>query len=120
MTEENKVLFRRFIEAENRADLETMSECASPEIVDHAATLHTRAGLEGVKRTYLEFREQYPDFHYTIEDLLSDGDRVVCRWTLRGTQRATGEPLLVRGINIDRIVGGKIVEHWASHNRVSD
>ncbi len=55
----------------------------------------------------------------TLDDLLADGDKVVRRFTLRGTHRhpflgvpASGEPVVLRGIAIDRLVGARLVESW--------
>ena len=54
-----------------------------------------------------------------IDDQIAEGDRVVSRWTGTGTHQgefmgvpATGNKVTVTGIGIDRIEGGKIVEHW--------
>ncbi len=117
-TKENETVFRRWLQALNEGDIMTLAEIADPNIQDHAAESEMITGFEQVKSSYLQFRSSYPDMHYTIEDLLSDDDKVICRWRLRGTNRVTGEQLVVNGINIDRIANGKIIEHWAHHNRV--
>jgi predicted ester cyclase len=61
----------------------------------------------------------FPDLHLTIEDLIAEGDKVVDRQTARGTHQGTfmgipptGKQITVTAMNISRIVGGKIVEHW--------
>jgi enamine deaminase RidA (YjgF/YER057c/UK114 family) len=51
------------------------------------------------------FRAAFPDLHFTVEDMLADGDRIATRWTFRGTQQG-----------VERIESGTIVEHW----RISD
>ena len=55
-----------------------------------------------------------PDLHVTIEELIAEGDRVVARWTARGTLRGdlpglgpTG-PLRLTGVYIFRLAGGTI------------
>jgi predicted ester cyclase len=57
----------------------------------------------------------------TIDDMTADGDRVVLRWTARGTNTgemmgmpATGKPATVTGIVINRLAAGKIVEGWTN------
>ena len=57
----------------------------------------------------------------TIDDMAADGDRVVLRWTARGTNTgemmgmpATGKPVRVTGIIINRIAAGKMVEGWGN------
>lgn len=49
---------------------------------------------------------------FRIEDQLIDGEKVVTRMTARVRSRETGEPVTLVGINIARIVDGKIVEEW--------
>ena len=64
-------------------------------------------------------RTTFPDIDVSVDDLIAEGDRVVIRWTGTGTHSgefmgvpATGVKISVTGIAIDRIEGGKIVEHW--------
>jgi steroid delta-isomerase-like uncharacterized protein len=61
----------------------------------------------------------FPDLRVVFEDALADGNRVVTRWRFEGTQNgplmdlpATGRPVSVEGIRIDRIEKGKIAESW--------
>jgi predicted ester cyclase len=74
---------------------------------------------EGMRQAAVMFRAACPDWHSDLEQLVEEGDVVVERFTARGTRRgelmgaaATGEPLELRGINIFRIAGGRIVERW--------
>jgi len=62
----------------------------------------------------------FPDLHGTIEDLIAEGDKVVDRMTCEGTHQGmfmgappTGKRVKWSFIDINRIVDGKIVEHWA-------
>ena len=59
------------------------------------------------------------DSHLVIEDVIAEGDKVVTRLTITGTQTGTlqgipptGKKFSMRGIDIFRVVDGKIVEHW--------
>ena len=61
----------------------------------------------------------FPDLVLSTEDLIAEGDKVVLRWSATGTHQggfmgvpATGNKVTVTGIGIDRIEGGRIVEHW--------
>ena len=65
------------------------------------------------------FAAAVPDARYTVEDMIAEGDRVVSRFTMTGTQTGemqgippTGKQCKVAGIDIFRVVDGKIVEHW--------
>jgi predicted ester cyclase len=63
----------------------------------------------------------FPDGHAALEDLIAEGDKVVWRYTFRGTHQgefmgvpATGKVVTYTGIIISRIAGGKFVEDWES------
>jgi predicted ester cyclase len=57
--------------------------------------------------------EQIPELHVTIEDMIAEGDKVVCRNAWRGTTKS-GRPVEFKGIVIWRLADGKIVERWAT------
>jgi predicted ester cyclase len=67
----------------------------------------------------------FPDIQYTLEDLLAEGDRVVARFTARGTQTgvfqgipATGSTAAVSSIAIYRLAGGKVAEQWLEYDQL--
>ena len=122
--EENKALMRRFIEEWNKGDMEALDalidETVDVNFVNHdAASPDEGRGAEGVKKMFGAFRAAFPDGRTTIEDTVAEGDTVVTRWTFRGTHEGefagiepTGTQVTLKGINIDRIKGGKFVERW--------
>ena len=77
--------------------------------------------LEKLKQAAAAYFAGFPDLHITTDDLLAEGDKVVKRWTARCTHTGeymgippTGNKLVVKGIEIFRIAGGKIAEIWSS------
>jgi predicted ester cyclase len=62
----------------------------------------------------------FTDLQPTVEDVIAEGDKVVTRWTIRGTHQGeieefgppTGKQAEIKGITIHRIEGSKIVEEW--------
>jgi hypothetical protein len=42
----------------------------------------------------------------SVDDLVREGDRIAWRWTLRGQNGS------LRGVNFQRVVAGRAVEHW--------
>jgi predicted ester cyclase len=61
----------------------------------------------------------FPDLHFTIEDLIAEGDKIVYRYSATGTHKgnlngieATGKPVTITGMVISRIVNGKVQEDW--------
>lgn len=75
------------------------------------------------RELYMQFiistRAAFPDLHATVEDQIAEGDKVVTRWSVKGTHHGsfrghhpTGNTMRVTGIVIERIVDGKVVEGW--------
>jgi predicted ester cyclase len=85
MSAENKSVIRRWIEAINRGDLEAGAQLLDSNYVRHLPGLESR-GPEGFKQVAAMFLSGFPDLKLTIEDLIAEGDRVVVRFTARGTQ----------------------------------
>jgi predicted ester cyclase len=119
-TEDNKAVVRRFYdEVMNQRKRAVLDEVFDLNVVDHFAPPGTPGGLEGARQTLGMFLSAFPDLHFTVEDLIAEGDKVVARATMSGTQQGafmgippTGKHVTIRGIEINRFVGGKSVEHW--------
>jgi steroid delta-isomerase-like uncharacterized protein len=120
MSEQNKAQIRRVIEeVYNRGDLGLVDELAASDLVIHASSQEIH-GREGAKQYVAALRAGFPDLHFTVQDQIAEGDKVVTRWTARGTHRgefqnvpATGREIRLVGADIDRVIGGKVVECWA-------
>ncbi len=118
--EANKALVRRVVEeAYNQGNLAVVDEVAAPDAVSHGTPPGWPAGVEGARQFIVMWRTAFPDIHSTIEDQIAQGDRVVTRWTARGTHQGemmgippTGRPVTVSGMTINRISGGRVVEDW--------
>lgn len=119
MSEANKATFRRlFEEGVNEGDMAVVDE-----IVDATFTYHGSgqelSGPDGLKQLIGMYRTAFPDIELTIEDQVAEGDKVVTRWTGRGTHEGelqgiapTGKQITVTGISTTRYAGGKIAEEW--------
>lgn len=122
-TEENKATMRRAIEEGwNQGNVAVFDELSAPNWIYHdPGNLDVRT-LEDYKRFVSQTRSAFPDLHFTIEDLVAEGDKVVMRGTFRGTNTgdivapmpipATGKQVTMTGISIARFAGGKAVEVW--------
>jgi steroid delta-isomerase-like uncharacterized protein len=118
--EDNKALVRRWIaEVWNQGRLEVANDLFAPTYT-HRTPTNTYPNLEAFKDMIANFRTGVPDVQVTIQDLLTDGDKVITRWLLTGTHRgplfgvaATGKRISHSGITIQRVAAGKIVESWA-------
>jgi predicted ester cyclase len=92
---------------------------------------HTGAGrdIRGLKETNQfnsTFYDALPDLHFTLDDLIVEGDKAVARYTATGTHKGvyrgippTNKKVTVWGIVIDRFVGGKFVESWSRMDTLS-
>lgn len=74
-----------------------------------------------LKRWFETAQSAFPDVHFTMHDLIAEGDRVVCRWSYVATNtgdflghKATNLKVTDQGINMFRIENGKIAELWMS------
>ena len=121
MSEENKAVVRRaFEEVANKGDMTTIDEIIAPEFVRHDLAGGPKArGPDGVKRLIAGLRTAFPDLQTTIEDIFSDGDRVVVRFTAHGTHSGvfmgiapTGKRVTWNGVNIYVVADGMIRETW--------
>jgi steroid delta-isomerase-like uncharacterized protein len=119
--EANKALIRRiFEEVIPSGDTAAMRGLVAPEWFDHDPLPGQPAGVEGPEYVVSTMHTAHPDLRFTIEDLLAEGDRVVIRWTLHGTNTGpmfgrppTGQPVELAAIVIFRIADGKLAERWA-------
>ncbi len=121
-TEENKALVRREIEElfNHTGDLDVAGEVYAPDFVGHDPTLpEDLHGVEAARQFAASFRGAFPDLTCTIEDQLAEGDKVVSRWTARGTHQGdlmgiapTGKSVTVTGFDEFRVADGKIAELW--------
>ena len=126
-TEENKTLIRRFFEeVYTKKNLAAIGEFIAPNHIDHAVSAAgSPAGPEGSRQLIGMMLTAFPDLHYTVEDMIAEGDKVAFRMTMRGTQQGafgsippTGKQVEVLTINIVRIEGGKIAEEWGIDDRL--
>ena len=118
--EENKDIVRRFWGVWEEGNIDLVDELLAPDYINHSpATPDQPTDPEGVKAVVGMFRSGMPDLRVVVEDMIAEGDKVVWRWTIRGTHTgpfqqlpATGKQVTITGINIVRIAGGQLVENW--------
>jgi predicted ester cyclase len=86
-TEENKALAQCWIEeAWNKGDLTIVEELIAPNYILHDPARPGLRGREGIKQSVAMFRTAFPDLHFTIEDQIAEGDKVVILYTVQGPQ----------------------------------
>ena len=117
--EDNKAIVRCAYDAINQNDLDALDEMVDSDITDHDPAPGQGPGLEGVKQYFSSLHTAFPDVHMDVEDMIAEGEKVVARVSVSGTHQGeflgivpTGNQVAIKGIDILRIVDGKVVEHW--------
>jgi steroid delta-isomerase-like uncharacterized protein len=120
--EENKTQYRRtFEEVFNKGDLAIVNDLVAPDFLNHEVLpgMNNR-GPDSTRQVVRMLRAAFPDLHFTIEDLVADGDTVAGRVTMSGTHLGPfqGVPPTGRSFEQDhmhfvRFRDGKAIEHWA-------
>ncbi len=121
-----KSLNHRWIKAFNDRDWKTEGACRSADF---------RAYMSGAKEPLdsaawsgfmLAFTEAFPDSQISIESCIAERDLVSTRWTLAGTHEGafqgippTGRPVKFTGLEYNKVVDGRIVEHWSMFDNVA-
>ena len=128
MSEANKALVRRAYEGFNEGNVDVIDEVFAPNYVAHFPGVAPIEGSDLAKQVVGSFVEAFPDIKFTIEDQIAEGDKVVTRWSAKGTHKGEfrGFPPKTHGIaptgrlvefsatDIYRIVDGRIAEEWNS------
>ena len=117
---ENMAIARRFFTAWVGGDPAAFDEVLAPDYVFHdPADPQMPPGPAGAKAMAAGFRAAFQDMRPVEEDYVAGGDKVVYRWRVRATHRGdfagvppTGREVEFSGIEIVRLAGGRIVEHW--------
>jgi len=117
-TETNKAFILRYSEQiwnEHRREL--WEEFCAENVVHHG--IPAGPGLEGMKEGYDMSLNAFPDIQITTDDAIAEGDKVVTRWTIRGTHQGemmgipgTGKQVTQSGVTVFRLANARIVELW--------
>jgi predicted ester cyclase len=117
-TEENKAIVRRLIE-EGWVNHDILKELFAEDVVWLGLGSNDIHDFESLKRAAATEKSGFPDWHFTVDDLVAESDKVFVRWTGTGTHTGewsgfspTGRQVKWQGANCIRIVDGKIVEIW--------
>jgi steroid delta-isomerase-like uncharacterized protein len=115
---ENKTVVNRFVEEViNQGQLERADDLVVVDFVELDPFPGQQPGREGLKEVIAQMRAAFPDLHWVLDEMVAEGEKVVSRFTWSGTHRdtflgvpATGRSISVKGVVIDRIVEGKMVD----------
>ena len=120
MTEENKAIVGRVYEIISTGDFDRAEEIVDASAPDNELLPDDPPDklIESFKETFSEAREAFPDMRVTVEEVITEGNTVAARVTMRGTHLGefmgvapTSKRVEVRAVDMFRIANGKIVEH---------
>lgn len=80
-------------------------------------------GIDGMKQHLVDVKKTYPDYTMKILKQYADGDYVISEFIMEGTHegewigiKPTHKRLSFTGVDIDKVVDGKIAEHGGAVN----
>ena len=114
MSEDNKAMVYRMVEAINTDNMEVMDELFVPKLA------------RTTKRSFTAFRSAFPDWRMEIEELVTEGNTVVGRFRCSGTNQGefkgvppTGRRMEVAEVYFLRVEDGKFLDFWALEDDLS-
>jgi steroid delta-isomerase-like uncharacterized protein len=127
MSSDAKDVTRRFYEdIINQKNVDAIDGFCTTDFVDHNPPPGRKGDRDATKQQFLELAAAFPDLKMTVQDQIAEGDRVVNRVLLRGTQKgeymgipASGKTVEIGGIDIIRMVDGKAAERWGYFDDVT-
>ncbi|MGZ9235243.1 MAG: ester cyclase [Anaerolineales bacterium] len=120
--------FNTFMDAFNNGNLSALDTICAPNMVDHstAAASGQPNDLEGFKTRVNGHRIGIPDLHFSIMNMIIEGELMAFQWEMNGTNTGpymgrppSGNPIRIVGMNMERLENGKIVEHWSYPDKLA-
>jgi predicted ester cyclase len=114
--EQNKSLVRRWTGACITMDIDSLIKVID-DFYTSDYTLHhpgspDLVGIEGIEKYIREFSKDMSNFHWTIEDIFGEEDKLVARYATRYTQVSTAKQISFSSVSIFHFANGKIAEEW--------
>jgi predicted ester cyclase len=105
---------RHFEDFVNNRKAEVIRVNMTEDFFDHDGPGGKPARVQADEEMMRAMYSIFPDLHVTIEEMIAEGDRVVCRNRWQGTNSKTGRPMEFHGFVEWRFEGDKIAERWAT------
>lgn len=117
--EQNKAIVLKFYAAFDHKDVEQGRLLMSSDIVGRGIGTDTLNGYDAFMQYGIMMFTAFPDGRHTLEEVIAEDDKVITRGTFVGIHQGelmgippTGKQIKFSVVHIDRVVNGKIVEHW--------
>jgi steroid delta-isomerase-like uncharacterized protein len=120
----NIALVRKFFDVgPSKGDIAAADALLHPEFSLHTPLPTPGPAIEEMNTVITTCRAAFHGLHVTIDDIMADGNKVIARFTARGTHNGefmsvppTGKAITLTAIEIFRVKDGKIVELWGEVN----
>ncbi|MGZ4138522.1 MAG: ester cyclase [Actinomycetota bacterium] len=117
---DTKVIVRRYYEEVfNQRNVDIADDLAVEDYVEHDPFPGQGNGRSDLKARVQAILAAFNPLHFTVEDIVAEGDRVVVRWSQTGTHTGnfmgippTGKTFSIAGIDIHELREGRMAEHW--------
>jgi steroid delta-isomerase-like uncharacterized protein len=117
-SDENKQLIQRFVEETiNRKNLDAIDELVAGNFIEHVPFPGQGPGRDGLRHAIGTLLRAFPDMHWTLDEQVSEGEKVVSRFSWTGTQHGeflgippSGRPVTVWGVVMDLVRDGVLSE----------
>ena len=124
LEEQNKALVKRYIDEFNKGNIEILNEVCAPDYCFYVPSNSPKSmSREELIEILKMFLIAFPDFNWSIEDTIAKGNKVVTRFSMRGTHDGewqgippTGNKVETSAIFITLIENGKVVEDRDEEN----
>ena len=120
----NTARVRSYVDRINARDYSALDDIVARAFEQHSF-MPMAAGSQGLKDFYKEFSKAFPDFKFTLEEVIAEGDLVSVRMTARYTHKGeymgiapTNRAVTVTKFDWFRFSGGKCIAHWDSVDRL--
>jgi steroid delta-isomerase-like uncharacterized protein len=121
-----KSLNRLWIQAFNERSWETERAVRSPDFRAYLSGTPEPLNTEAWSGFMVAFTKGFPDSRISIDACIAEGNTVATRWSLTGTHQGefqgiapTGRPVKFSGLEFNRVVEGRFVEHWSMFDNIA-
>jgi predicted ester cyclase len=114
VVEMKELVRQHFEDFVNRRMAHVIHKNMTADFYDHDGPGGKAAGVDGDEQMMLAMFKTMPDLRVSIEDMIAEGDKVVCRNVWRWTDTASGKRVEFHGFVLWRFEGDKIAERWAT------
>jgi predicted ester cyclase len=105
---------RHFEDFVNKRNAAVIQKNMTSDFYDHNGPGNKPTNRDGDEQMMVAMYKTMPDLHLTIEDMIAEGDKVICRNVWRWTDPVSQKKMEFHGFVLWRFAGGKIAERWAT------